>query len=235
MDAREHAPGRIYAPVSIPTDCRGQACYAHCVHPGNRPDARRHWLAWGGLAAALYLAAAAVSAWLPSVRLLYDGLVPLPPYQWVRAPNTQGDDNKPPRAQTATLELGPQGSKAAEVSTDDEQAIMTFPAGSVAPQPGESSVMVTVTPLDASAVAPAPSGRHFDGNAYRFDAIYAASGKPAVLAQPVTVVLRYAVHATTVLRLEGETWAALKSTAYPGSQQLVANSDRLGIFAPAAP
>jgi hypothetical protein len=189
---------------------------------------------WGGFAAGLYLAAAMASAWLPPVRLLYDGLTPLPPYQWVHSPGNQATDTKPPRAQTATLELGPQGSKAAEVSTDDEQAIMTFPEGSVAPQSGEFSVTVTITPLDAGPVAPAPNGRRFDGNAYRFEAVYAASGRPAVLAQPVTVVLRYAVHATTVLRFDGGAWAALKSTAFPGSQQLVANSDRLGIFAPAA-
>jgi hypothetical protein len=192
-------------------------------------------LLWGGLAATLYVAAATVSGWLPPVRLLYDGLTPLPPYQWVRPPQNQAQDNKPPRGQTGKLELGPQGSQAAEVSTDDLQAIITFPAGSVGPEPGESSVTVTITPLDANAVAAAPSGRSFDGNAYRFEAVYTASGKPAALTQPVTVVLRYAIHARTVLRFEGETWAALKSTAFAGSQQLVANSNRLGIFTSAAP
>ena len=199
------------------------------------PGDPRHCLAWGGLAAILYLAAAMASAWPPSVRLLYDGLTPLPPYQWVHPPGNQANDSKPPRAQTATLELGPRGLKAAEISTDDLQAIVTFPAGSVPSQPDESSVTVTITPLDANAVGSLPSGRRFDGNAYRFDAIYATSKKPAALAQPVTVVLRYAVHATTVLRLDGDTWTALKSTAFQGSQQLVADSDRLGTFVPAVP
>ncbi|HEX2711318.1 MAG TPA: hypothetical protein VHM88_03715 [Candidatus Acidoferrales bacterium] len=205
------------------------------LEPWNTSNAPRYRLLWGSVAAVLYLAATLVSAWLPSVRLLYDGLTPLPPYQWVRPPENQGRDNKPPRAQTATLELGPQGSKAAEASTEDLQAILTFPAGSVAPRPDESSVTVTITPLDAGAVAAPPSGRRFDGNAYRFDAVYAASGKPAVLVQPVTVVLRYAIHATSVLRFEGDAWSALKSTAFQGSQQLVANSERLGVFAPATP
>ena len=203
--------------------------------PGNSSNARRCRLLWGGLAATLYVAAAMVSGGLPPVRLLYDGLTPLPPYQWVRPPQNQAQDNKQPRGQTGTLQLGPQGSQAAEVSTDDLQAIMTFPAGAVGPQPGESSVTVTITPLDANAVGAAPSGRSFDGNAYRFEATYTASGRPAVLTQPVTVVLRYAIHARTVLRFEGETWAALKSSVFTGSQQLVANSDRLGTFTSAAP
>ena len=198
-------------------------------------DAPRCRLLWGGLAATFYVAAALVSGWLPSVRLLYDGLTPLPPYQWVHPPESQARDNKPPPGQSATLELRPQGSLAAEVSTDDLQAIITFPAGSVGPQPGESSVTVTITPLDANTIAAAPSGRNFDGNAYRFGAVYTVSGKPAALTQPVTVVLRYAVHARTVLRFEGDSWTALKSTVFTGSQQLVANSERLGIFASAAP
>ena len=207
----------------------------HLLRTGNGSDAPRNRLLWGGLAAILYLAAATASSWPPSVRLLYDGLTPLPPYQWVHPPGNQANDSKPPQAQSATLQLGPQGSKAAEISTDDLQAIVTFPAGSVTPQPDESAVTVTITPLDANAVASLPSGRRFDGNAYRFDAVYAVSKKSAALAQRVTVVLRYAVHATTVLRLDGDSWTALKSTAFPGSQQLVADSDRLGTFAPAAP
>lgn len=146
-----------------------------------------------------------------------------------------GERQQAARGQTATLELGSRGLKAAEISTDDLQAIVTFPAGSVTSQPDEPSVTVTITPLDANAVGSLPRGRRFDGNAYRFDAVYATSKKPAALAQPVTVVLRYAVHATTVLRLDGDTWAALKSTASQGSQQLVADSDRLGTFVPAAP
>ncbi len=187
------------------------------------------------MAAALYLVATVVSAWPHSVRLLYDGLSPQPPYQWVHPPGSRANDNQPPRAETATLELGPQGSKAAEVSTGDLQAIITFPQGSVAPQSDESSVKVTITPMDPEAVAAAPTGRRFDGNAYRFEAVYAASGKPAALTRPVTIVLRYAIHATTILRFEGEAWAALKSTVFTGSQQDVANSERLGIFAPSAP
>jgi hypothetical protein len=190
---------------------------------------RVRWLAWGAAAAALYLAVTGPLG-ARSALLLYDGLVPLPPYQWVHPPGG-GSSASPPGA-TGTLTLGGGGSNAAEVSTDDLQATVTFPQGAVAPHPGESSVKVTITPLDASSVAPPPGGRHFDSNGYRFEAVYAASGAPADLAKPVDVALTYATHATVILRAQGQekTWTVLRGTAFPASQQIVVHSDRLGTF-----
>jgi hypothetical protein len=131
------------------------------------------------------------------------------------------------------LVLGPQGSQANEISTEDQQALVTFSEAVIAARPGESSVRVTITPLDPASVGPAPAGRHFDGNAYRIDAVYAAASTPAVLSAPVTVVLRYAVHATQMLQFQDGGWVALRTIRFDGSQQLLANTDRLGIFVPA--
>lgn len=192
-----------------------------------------HWLGWGVLAAALYLGAVVGMGPLPGP-LLYDGLVPLPPYRWVHPPAGVARDNQPPNPVQQTLTVGPRGSPASEVSTDDDQALVTFPAGVVAPRSGESSVRVKIIPLDPATVAPAPRGQPYDGNAYRFEAAYASSGAPVVLTAPVTIVLRYAVHATRMLRYNDSDWATLSVTRYDGSQQVLANSDRLGIFVAAA-
>ena len=73
-------------------------------------------------------------------------------------------------------------------------------------------------------------GARFDGNAYRIEAIYATSAAPAALAGPVTVVLRYPVHATLILRFVDPGWKALPTTRFDGTQQVLANSDGLGIF-----
>ena len=198
-----------------------------------RPGPHRA-LAWGLAIGAVYLGVVAFS-WPPTVRLLYDGLVPLPPYRWVTPPPERAKDNQPPQPGADTLALGPQGSPAAEVATGDDQALVTFPAAVVAPRPGESSVKVRLSPLDPLTLGTVPAGRRFDGNAYRIEATYAASAAPAVLTAPVTVVLRYPAHATLLLRAQDGGWQALHTTRFDGSQQVLGPSNDLGVFVAASP
>jgi len=193
-----------------------------------RPRARVG-LGWGAAAAVLYLAVSGMLG-THSPRLLYDGLVPLPPYRWVHLPG--GGSSSPPPGATGTVPFSGGASSAAEVSTDDLQATITFPQGAVASRPGEASVKVAITPLDAATVAPAPNGRHFDSNGYRFDVVYATSGTSAELAKPVDIALTYATHATVILRAQGQEkmWTVLRGPAFPASQQIVVHTDRLGTF-----
>jgi hypothetical protein len=188
----------------------------------------------GFLLSVLYVAVAAFVPHAPHGRLLMDGLVPQPPYRWVHPPAGQAGDNKPPQPYSAVLSLTTAGSAPAEFATDDLQATLTLPASVVPPRAGETKVRVTLTPLDPATLAPAPSGRRFDSNAYRLEAVYDSSGAPVQLTGPVTVVLRYAVHATTILRLDRAddkpAWVRLPTTVYTGSQEALAHSDRLGVF-----
>jgi hypothetical protein len=190
------------------------------------------WLIVGVAAVACYLGTVFL-AWPFPVRLLYDGLVPLPPYRWVHPPAGRVRDNQPALSGSGTVALGPP-SRASEISTDDEQALITLPQGVLASQAGESTVKVKIIPLDPATVAPPPNGRRFDGNAYRIDASYAASGAPTVLTAPVTVVLRYPVHAPLLLRSGEPGWVPLTAQVFTGSQQILANTDRLGVFVAAA-
>jgi hypothetical protein len=124
------------------------------------------------------------------------------------------------------------------VATDDGQATISLNDNVIAPQAGESSVRVAVTPLDPATVAPPPPDMRFDGNAYRIDAIYPLSGRPARLQKPATIVLRYAAAATQLSHAAtaGQQWTTIKSINYPGSLQvLVADSETLGIFTTLAP
>jgi len=199
------------------------------------------WLSLlAGLAAVLLYVGAA--AWLPPAphaRVLYDGLVPAPPYRWVRPPAGYRGDNEPPKPYSAALPLRPSGSAPAEFATDDLQATLTLPGNVIAPRAGETQVRVTLTPLDPAALAPAPPGRRFDGNAYRFEAVYGGSGAAVALQGPITVVLRYAVHATTILRLDAAggapAWTRLPTTVFTGSQEDLAHSDTLGVFVASNP
>ncbi len=191
------------------------------------------WLVIGVAAVACYLGTVFL-AWPFPTRLLYDGLVPLPPYRWVHPPAWRVRDNQPASSGSGTVTLGPP-SRASEISTDDDQALVTLPQGVLASQAGESTVKVKITPLDPATVAPPPNARRFDGNAYRVEASYAASGAPAVLTAPATVVLRYPVHALQLLRQGEPAWVPLTAQVFTGSQQVLANTDRLGVFVAAAP
>jgi hypothetical protein len=192
------------------------------------------WWLVGGVAAATLYVGTVVLAWPSPVRVLYDGLVPLPPYRWVHPPPYRSRDNQAALPGSGTVALGPP-SRASEVSTEDDQALVTLPQGIIAPQPGESTAKVTIVPLDPATVARPPNGARFDGNAYRIEASYAASGTPAVLTASPTVVLRYPAHATQMLRARESGWIALTGQVFTGSQQVLATTDRLGVFTAAAP
>jgi len=212
---------------------RGAGGTPAAVESARVPPGLPRTLAWGAAAAAVYVAAVLLS-WPAPVRLLYDGLVPLPPYHWEHPPAALAHDNQPPDSAEAVLGFGPQGSPAVEVTTDDGQAIATFPAGAIAPRTDGSPVRVTVVPMDPASLPAAPPGSRFDGNAYRIDARYVDSNTAAPLLRPVTVVLRYPVHARRMLRRDAQ-WTVLPTTVFTASQQLLAATDRLGDFGTAAP
>lgn len=203
----------------------------------NRGLAAGHTIAWGVGAVALYVITAVMSGpWnLGAVRILYDGLAPLPPYRWVHPPPALARDNQAPEPGDATLPLAA-GSAPGSVTTGDGQASVIFEENTVAPASGESAMRVTVVPVDPAAGAAAPQGTRFDGNAYTFDARYITSGQRVRLRTSVTIVLRYATGATQMVRATGQGWTAIQSLNYPGSLQLlVSKSEMFGTFATVAP
>ena len=192
--------------------------------------ARGSWLVCGIAAALLYVTA--VAFWWPApVRLLYDGYAPPAPYRWVHPPPARVKDNEPALPGAGTVPLGPLGSLPRVIGTDDAQAAVTVPEGAVVPRPGQTVARVTIVPLVPSGLPPA--GYNFDGNAYRIEAYYVPSAKNIALSQHVTVVLSYPVHATAMLRSTGDGWTVLPTIRYAASLQILANSDRFGVFVPA--
>lgn len=196
---------------------------------------RRAWLLWGVASAACYLVAVwAVMRPVP-VRILYEGMAPLPPYRWVTPPPDLAAGNETPRPWNGLIEFHANGSVPMSFATGDGQIIAVFRQGTVTPRSGETSVRVTLTPLDPATLGRAPEGLRFDGNAYRVEAVYAGSGETAATRLPVTIVLRYARHATALLRFDGSTWTGLSATSVPESMQIFATSERLGAFVAAGP
>lgn len=198
-------------------------------------SAPRAWLLWGGAAVAFYLAMVWVVVSPLPVRLLYEGMAPLPPYRWVKPPPDLAATNETPRPWTGTIAFRAGASEPTSLATGDGQVIAVFRQGAVAPRDGEASVRITLTPLDPETLSPPPAGLRFDGNAYRVDAVYTGRGTAAGLRLPLTVVLRYARHSTTLWRFDAPAWTRLPATAVPESMQIFATSDRLGAFVAAGP
>lgn len=188
----------------------------------------------GAAVIAAYVLAALASP-LP-VRPIFDGLAPPQPYQWVDPPPEFARDNTTPKAITETIELDrKKGSVEASVSTSEGQATLISPHLAFAPEAGQRTVRVTITPLDPTRLGPPPPGLRFDGNAYRMRAVYRPDTSPAKPRIDVTVLLRYPVHATLVAQRTGNAWRTLESKVLAPSLQVYASTPSLGTFVAVGP
>ena len=204
-----------------------------------RPPARRA-LASGLVVVALWAALAAWSGRIsPLARLpLLDGLGPAAPYRWVNPPPDLASGNQPPSAGEFTLELDRGGVRGQVLITSDNQVTVIVSDGAIAPRAGETTVKLTVEPLDA-ATLPAPTGGlETFGNAYGLKATYEPSGTPVteldgeidlILLYPVTPNVHAASH--TMLRsATGASWKDLETTDSVAQQQVQAKIPNLGTF-----
>jgi hypothetical protein len=194
------------------------------------PGRRIRGVVIGLIIGTVYLVAGGLSfggGLLPRAPVL-DGLGPPAPYQWVKPPPDRLKDNKAPSGATGSIGLTRIGSSGSH-STPDGQAQILSDSNSIPLQTGQTSVSVTIQPLDPDKVGPPPSGGyHYDANAYKYGAVYEPSGQP-ITTMTLTVVLSYATAADHIFRRNGSGWDPLPTTP-AGQNQLFAPTDRLGIF-----
>jgi hypothetical protein len=132
-----------------------------------------------GLAVALaYVATIGVTLGLHPgrVRPLYEGFTPPSNYHWVNPPKIDAAANQKPTVTHATVKLGPHGSVASGVTTDDAQLSLGLSAGAIARHGSDTSVAVTITPLDPASVAPLTEPFRANGNVYDIAMAYQPSG-----------------------------------------------------------
>src|SRR5262249_26068847 len=143
--------------------------------------------------------------------------------------------NQPPQRGGADVPLTDAGSQGLSVVTGDAQASVVAPAGAFAAKDGQTAVHVTIDPLDPAKVGPKPNSLAFDGNAYTFTATYGPSGEPATLTKTASILLRYPIHGTEILRWTGAGWVAIKTTVVTGTLQVFGGSEELGTFVAVGP
>ena len=187
----------------------------------------------GVLVGAVYVVVALVAPVGP-VRVLLDAGTPQQPYQWVNPDPLFAAGNTRPHNVTLTIEMDAAGSSTPSIVTPDGQAGIILPPVAFATKAGETKIALLIEPLDPKTIGPPPTRTRFDGNAYRFTATYEKSKAPAVPVKAVTVVFRFPILATKILRRDGEAWKELNATPVGGSQQIYADTPTLGTFVAAS-
>jgi len=197
--------------------------------------------------AVLYLAGAALSgrASLLARRPLLDGLAPPVPYRWVKPPPDLAASNKPPASLRFSVKLSATGSQLGAFSTSDGQLNLVLSEGAVPASQGQTSVAVSIDPVDPATLGPAPPGLLLAGNAYRIQASYRPSGgKVDALGGRSSVGLVYPLLATAVaspsghlvlVSADGRSWQRLRSTDTPGIHQVSAGLGTTGYVVAAVP
>ena len=159
-------------------------------------------------------------------------------------PPGQISSNQPPASKQATLDLTKDGG-AGFVTTSDGQVNVIIGKNSFPPVAGQTSVRITIKPLDPAKLGPPPRGTTITGNAYLISAAYEPGGKPVgFLSAPVTVLLIYPAVAssgvtpprhTLIRSFDGRTWQTQKTQDSPQGLQAVEETEHFGYFAVVTP
>jgi hypothetical protein len=193
----------------------------------------------GGLVIAAYVVSAVFSAHLSPLarRPLLDGTAPPEPYRWVDPPAALAGSNQKPTPGTFTVELTPNGSKTAVLTTDDAQITLIVAKGAFPGSSGDTYVEVKLTPIAPSEVAAPDPPLAIAGNVIRVEATYQPSGTPVEVGSGARIVLVYPFSANqhgshvVVESADGKTWTSLDTNDLPSIQQVDALIDTLGYVA----
>ena len=144
--------------------------------------------------------------------------------------------NVPPQPAQRTVPLGDQGSEATNASTTDAQIIVTLQPGAVAAQPPDTSVSLTITPLDPATVAPIPVPQKAVSNAYQVGLVYQPSQTPVTKVGNATIALTAATTGETLLySSDGAAWQETPARPFGNTHGLIGGFAGPGYYAVAAP
>jgi hypothetical protein len=210
---------------------------AHRSERLGRVVSRRVTIVAGLLCVTAYVGLAALSGHLSPLARgpLLDGIGPPQDYRWVNPPPDLAAANQPPSSGVFPITLDPNGSRPATPVTSDNQVTLIVTQGAFATKPGQTEVTLTIDPVDPATLGSPGADLTIFGNAYRLEATYQPSGKPAKLVHPLDAVLMYPVtpnlHAS-VHQLstspDGQTWTAQEGSDSLAQQQAQGPVPELG-------
>jgi hypothetical protein len=204
---------------------------------------RRRALGWGLVIVALYVTGGVLSGHLSPLarRPLLDGFIPPAPYRWVDPPSELVNENLPPASGKGSIPIGPQGSEAAFMATDDAQVTLNAPKGAFSARPESRAVVITIEPIDPASVGPLPGRLSVTGNVYLIRATYQPSGDRAQhLDASVVAILTYPSLAndlgnhTLVVSPDGKRWKRIETHDQHATKQVNGTLRSLGYLAVAS-
>lgn len=206
--------------------------------PANQPMRPTRSLVAGFVGAgALYVLAAVLTmSWGHTVRPLYEGIGPSAPYRWVHPPPAFKSTNAAPVAVSESFDLPSGGSAEEPAGSGDGQLALTLPAAAIPPSSGNTTVLVSVTPVDPAKLGRLPAGLYSDGNAYLVTASYEPGKVPIPsAAQPVDAVLRTPVSSVALLiSADGKSWVRIPDQHIPNQAAVAASFSSFGYLVAAA-
>lgn len=197
----------------------------------------RRVLAVGLVVVAAYAGLAAFSGHLSPLARgpLLDGIGPPQAYRWVNPPADLAAANQPPSAGEFRIPLDPNGSRPEVFVTSDNQVTIVVPSKAFANQERQTSVLLSVDPVDPAELASPGKEVTVFGNAYQLTASYRPSGDPAPLTVPMDLILLYPVttnlHAAThqlFTSPDGTAWQEKAGTDSLAAQQAEGPMPELG-------
>jgi hypothetical protein len=165
---------------------------------------------------------------------LFDSIGPTPAYRWLRPPTLVAEGNRAPTVGERVVALGPDGSQPASISTGDGQVAVTLGPGTIPAHGRDSTVRVTVTPMDAAALTSPPPGLRADGNAYDVALTYEPSGAPVGPIVGGNIVLQVPEPASTVLFAATGAWQAHNGQRVGGPEFVGSSFEGSGHYLAAA-
>ena len=199
---------------------------------------RRRPRAAGAIAAAGYLGVVVITGWFTTrlVRPLFEGFQPAPAYRWVRPPPAFATGNLAPEGASGEVAIAAGTSRPASVFTSDGQVTISLGPGAVAPHGTDTSVRVTISPLDPAGLPAPPAGLRPDGNAYRVTASYRPSGAPVgPLASPGNITFAVPLPARELaVSVDGSSWDRLGGQRVSGGTSEATILAGPGIYLPVA-
>ncbi len=166
-------------------------------------------------------------------RVLYDGFIPPPKYQFVQPPEYFAPGNVKPGALTTDIALTPNGSALTGFATPDGQFVVNLPVGAIAPRAGATSVHVRITPLAPQKLAALPGGLRADGNAYRVEMTYEPGRAPVTrIENKGTLLVEFPeIGNGLFVSTDGTAWTRVPArTLEPRELSVAADFTRPGIY-----